>query len=83
MIDPRIAALLEEREGYVRAGYLDRVPDVDAVLASLGYVDDKPETTEPEPIVQETTAVEPAPEQAVPPKPRRRGRPPKNERQQQ
>jgi len=32
-----IAALIRERDGYVRAGWLDRVPDVEAELERCGH----------------------------------------------
>ena len=37
MADDMIRALLEEREGYVRAGKTDRVAQVDEQLALRGY----------------------------------------------
>jgi hypothetical protein len=39
--DPTIAALLREREGYVRRNLLERVAQVDEQLAARGYVPDK------------------------------------------
>lgn len=44
-----IGALLTEREGYVRRGKLDRVAQVDALLAQLGYA---VETASVEPTVE-------------------------------
>lgn len=38
----KIAALLEERAGYERAGRKDRVADVDAELKKIGYQAEKP-----------------------------------------
>lgn len=38
----KIAALLEERAGYERAGRKDRVAAVDAELKHLGHVAEKP-----------------------------------------
>lgn len=37
MTTATIAALLRERESYVRRGMIQRVADVDASLAALGY----------------------------------------------
>jgi hypothetical protein len=36
--DPMVAALLRERDGYVKRGLPDRVAQVDAELARRGYV---------------------------------------------
>jgi hypothetical protein len=41
--DPQIAALLREREGYVRYGKKSRVKDVDAELKRLGHEPTKAE----------------------------------------
>ena len=38
----RIAALIREREGYIRRGLMDRVRDVDAALAALGATGQTP-----------------------------------------
>lgn len=56
-----IAALLEERRGYVVRGLTDRVKAVDEQLARLGH------KAPPAP----ATAQAPAPEKAVAPKPSR------------
>lgn len=37
---PSVRALLHERDGYVRAGKTDRVAQVDAELARLGFAAD-------------------------------------------
>ncbi len=55
-----IAALLEERRGYVARGLTDRVKAVDEQLARLGHKASAP-----------ATAQAPAPEKAVAPKPSR------------
>jgi hypothetical protein len=55
-----IAALLEERRGYVMRGLPDRVQAVDAQLALLGHA------------APEAATRAPAPERAVAPKPRGR-----------
>ena len=57
-----IAALLQERAGYVRRNLKERIEAVDQRLASLGYV------------AKETTAVEPEAERAIKPKARKRKR---------
>jgi hypothetical protein len=63
MSDARlIAALLEERRGYVARRLADRVADVDAALAALNYA------------VAETATVEPQVETATRKKPLRRKR---------
>lgn len=41
--DPMIAALLRERDGYVRFGKADRIEAVDAELKRRGYEDPKSE----------------------------------------
>ena len=56
-----IAALLEERRGYVVRGLADRVKAVDAELARLGH----------KAPAAPSTAQAPAPEKAVAPKPSR------------
>lgn len=72
MATPHIAALLREREHYLRRGLPDKAAAVTAELERLGHVepsrddlvgrahDDAPETT----------ALEALPERAVPPRPR-------------
>jgi hypothetical protein len=55
-----IEALLIEREGYLRRGRKDRVAQVDAVLASMGYG-------------VESATVEPDAERATTRKPKKRG----------
>lgn len=57
-----IQALLRERQGYVQRNLPDRVAQVDACLAALGYVADDAPTAEVETAVDLTpveTAVEP------------------------
>lgn len=49
MSDARlIAALLEERRGYVARQLTDRVADVDAALAALNYAATETATAEPQ-----------------------------------
>lgn len=55
-----IAALLQEREGYVRRNLFERIEAVDATLRDLGYV------------AKETAALDPGTERATPPKARKR-----------
>lgn len=55
-----IAALLQEREGYVRRNLPERIEAVDATLRDLGYV------------AKETAALDPGTERATPPKARKR-----------
>ena len=57
-----IAALLQEREGYIKRGLTERIEAIDASLKDLGYV------------AKETAAVEPESERAVTPKARKRKR---------
>lgn len=54
-MNSHIAALLIEREGYVRRGRHDRVAMVDEVLRTLGYQVDDVETTAIEHDVETTT----------------------------
>jgi hypothetical protein len=56
----QIAALLEERRGYVARRLADRVAAVDTALAALNYA------------VTETATIEPQPETATRKKPTRR-----------
>lgn len=56
----RIAALLQEREGYVRRNLFERIEAIDAILADLGYG------------AKETAALDPGTERATPPKARKR-----------
>lgn len=68
-MDPYIAALLREREHYLRRGRTDRAAQVTAELEKLGHVEE-PDTA------PETTTLEALPERAVPPRPRpRRSKP--------
>ena len=55
-----IAALLQEREGYVRRNLFERIEAVDASLRDLGYV------------AKETATLDPGAERATPPKARKR-----------
>lgn len=57
MSDAMIAALLEERRGYVARGLTDRVKLVDAQLAALGHKAAPERATAPEP----RTMAEPKP----------------------
>lgn len=54
-----VAALLLEREGYLRRGRQDRVAMIDDVLRSLGHVVDVVETSSIEPDVETTTRKKP------------------------
>lgn len=80
-----VAALLREREGYLRRGRENRVADVDAELERMGYeweekvVDDEDETTPPDDGDEEKTPptpeATPAPQEtAAESKPRRTAR---------
>lgn len=57
-----IAALLQERDGYIKRGLKERIEAVDERLASLGYV------------AKETATLDPGTERATPPKARKRKR---------
>lgn len=65
MPTPHIAALLRERDHYLRRGRSDRAAQVTAELERLGYV----EESDPAP---ETTMLDALPETVVPPRPRPR-----------
>lgn len=69
MSEEYIAALLREREGYVREDKSDRIKDVDAALKAAGYSEKKEEGG------YETAVAEPVAETAVVKK--SRGRPAK------
>jgi len=56
----QIESLLVEREGYLRRGKKDRVAQVDAALASLGYA-------------IEAATIAPETERAIARKPKKRG----------
>ena len=55
-----IAALLQEREGYIKRGLTERIEAIDASLKDLGYV------------AKETATLDPGTERATPPKARKR-----------
>lgn len=67
MSDPYIAALLEERRGYVVRGDKKRTAEVDAELSRIGHKSAPVESADAPPVA----------ERAV--KPARRGRPKKDE----
>ncbi len=73
MTTPHIAALLREREHYVRRNLPDRAAAVTTELQRLGH-----ETTSKAPPAvpaldaPETTMLQPPPETAIPPRPRPR-----------
>lgn len=46
--DPMIAALLREREAYLRTGKTERAGQVDEQLALRGYVEEEPAKQPPE-----------------------------------
>lgn len=70
MTNPLIAALLREREHYIRRGLPDRAAQVAAELARMGYED--PTTPPPPADIPETTTLQAPPETATPPRPRPR-----------
>lgn len=55
-----IAALLIERDGYLKRNLFERIEAIDATLAELGYV------------AKETATLDPGTERATPPKARKR-----------